>query len=107
MYDKAVNRKSSVNFNPRQTIDFLHNEEIRDEMSYELKRKIVKQFLDVSFYLFFLLIFFKKCYEMLFILLVILFSIVLIVIIKIFVSKNSHLCKLPGNFYFYFIILLI
>lgn len=53
MYDKAVNRKSSVNFNPRQTVDFLHNEEIRDEMSYELKRKIVKQYLDVSFYLFY------------------------------------------------------
>lgn len=46
VYDKAVNRKSSVNFSPRQTIDFLQNDEIRDEMTYELKRKIVKQFLD-------------------------------------------------------------
>lgn len=56
VYDKAVNRKSSVNFSPRQTIDFLHNDEVHDDMTYELKRKIVKQYLDVSL---FLLIFFK------------------------------------------------
>uniref|UniRef100_A0A9J8A1X0 Nipped-B protein n=1 Tax=Cyprinus carpio carpio TaxID=630221 RepID=A0A9J8A1X0_CYPCA len=46
VYDKAVNRKSSVNFSPRQTIDFLHNDEVHDDMTYELKRKIVKQYLD-------------------------------------------------------------
>uniref|UniRef100_A0A672P0H4 Nipped-B protein n=1 Tax=Sinocyclocheilus grahami TaxID=75366 RepID=A0A672P0H4_SINGR len=47
VYDKAVNRKSSVNFSPRQTIDFLHNDEVHNDMTYELKRKIVKQYLDV------------------------------------------------------------
>lgn len=69
VYEKAVNRKSSVNFNPRQTIDFLQNDEIRDEMTYELKRKIVKQYLDVScfFVVLFLQIFVKKCYGMLYI----------------------------------------
>uniref|UniRef100_A0A671PXZ8 Nipped-B protein n=1 Tax=Sinocyclocheilus anshuiensis TaxID=1608454 RepID=A0A671PXZ8_9TELE len=46
VYDKAVNRKSSVYFSPRQTIDFLQNDEVHDEMTYELKRKIVKQYLD-------------------------------------------------------------
>lgn len=49
VYDKAVNRKSSVIFSPRQTIDFLHNDEVHDELTYELKRKIVKQYLDVSY----------------------------------------------------------
>ncbi|KAG1944007.1 nipped-B-like protein A [Pimephales promelas] len=46
VYDKAVNRKSSVNFNPRQTVDFLHRDEVHDELTYDLKRKIVKQYLD-------------------------------------------------------------
>uniref|UniRef100_A0A671KB38 Nipped-B protein n=1 Tax=Sinocyclocheilus anshuiensis TaxID=1608454 RepID=A0A671KB38_9TELE len=46
VYDKAVNRKSSINFSPRQTIDFLHNDEVHNDMTYELKRKIVKQYLD-------------------------------------------------------------
>uniref|UniRef100_A0A8C2BB62 Nipped-B protein n=1 Tax=Cyprinus carpio TaxID=7962 RepID=A0A8C2BB62_CYPCA len=46
VYDKAVNRKSSVYFSPRQTIEFLQNDEVHDEMTYELKRKIVKQYLD-------------------------------------------------------------
>lgn len=48
VYDKAVNRKSSVIFSPRQTVDFLHHDEMHDELTYELKRKIVKQYLDVS-----------------------------------------------------------
>ncbi|TRY98298.1 hypothetical protein DNTS_032801 [Danionella cerebrum] len=45
VYDKAVNRKTSVNFQPQQTIDFLRHE-VHDELTYELKRKIVKQYLD-------------------------------------------------------------
>lgn len=47
VYDKAVNRKTSVHFSPRQTIDFLHNDDVHDDLTYELKRKIVKQYLDV------------------------------------------------------------
>lgn len=47
VYDKAVNRKTSVHFSPRQTIDFLHNDDVHDGLTYELKRKIVKQYLDV------------------------------------------------------------
>ncbi|XP_051552283.1 nipped-B-like protein A [Myxocyprinus asiaticus] len=46
VYDKAVNRKTSVHFSPRQTIDFLNNDDVHEEMTYELKRKIVKQYLD-------------------------------------------------------------
>ncbi|XP_069043025.1 nipped-B-like protein A isoform X1 [Lepisosteus oculatus] len=46
VYDKAVNRKSSVHFNPRQTIEFLANDMANTEMTYEVKRKIVKQYLD-------------------------------------------------------------
>ncbi|XP_051518111.1 nipped-B-like protein A isoform X2 [Myxocyprinus asiaticus] len=46
VYDKAVNRKMSVHFSPRQTIDFLHNDDVHDGVTYELKRKIVKQYLD-------------------------------------------------------------
>ncbi|XP_066568279.1 nipped-B-like protein A isoform X2 [Amia ocellicauda] len=46
VYDKAVNRKSSVHFSPRQTIDFLSNDMANTELTYEVKRKIVKQYLD-------------------------------------------------------------
>uniref|UniRef100_A0AAR2L9K3 Nipped-B protein n=1 Tax=Pygocentrus nattereri TaxID=42514 RepID=A0AAR2L9K3_PYGNA len=46
VYDKAVNRKSSVHFSPRQTIDFLSTSDVRSELTEQLKRKIVKQYLD-------------------------------------------------------------
>ncbi|XP_065107080.1 nipped-B-like protein A isoform X1 [Paramisgurnus dabryanus] len=46
VYDKAVNRKSSVHFSPRQTIDFLNHYDVHGDLTYELKRKIVKQYLD-------------------------------------------------------------
>ncbi|XP_036454156.1 nipped-B-like protein A [Colossoma macropomum] len=46
VYDKAVNRKSNVHFSPRQTIDFLSNSDVRSELTEQLKRKIVKQYLD-------------------------------------------------------------
>ncbi|XP_009299463.2 nipped-B-like protein A isoform X1 [Danio rerio] len=46
VYDKAVNRKTLANFNPQQTIDFLRHHDVHGELTYELKRKIVKQFLD-------------------------------------------------------------
>uniref|UniRef100_A0AAY4CAB0 Nipped-B protein n=1 Tax=Denticeps clupeoides TaxID=299321 RepID=A0AAY4CAB0_9TELE len=46
VYDKAVSRKSSVHFSPRQTIDFLTNNVVRADLTYELKMKIVQQFLD-------------------------------------------------------------
>uniref|UniRef100_A0A672ZDI7 Nipped-B protein n=1 Tax=Sphaeramia orbicularis TaxID=375764 RepID=A0A672ZDI7_9TELE len=46
VYDKAVNRKSSVHFNPRQTLDFLKADLADTELSYENKRSIVKQYLD-------------------------------------------------------------
>ncbi|XP_035292163.1 nipped-B-like protein A isoform X4 [Anguilla anguilla] len=46
VYDKAVNRKGNVHFNPRQTIDFLSNDVANVALTYEIKRKIVKQYLD-------------------------------------------------------------
>lgn len=46
VYDKAVNRKSSVHFNPRQTLDFLKCDLAHTGLTYENKRNIVKQFLD-------------------------------------------------------------
>ncbi|XP_055087467.1 nipped-B-like protein B isoform X2 [Periophthalmus magnuspinnatus] len=46
VYDKAVNRKSSVHFNPRQTLDFLKTDLANTNLNYESKRNIVKQFLD-------------------------------------------------------------
>lgn len=48
MYDKAVNRKTNVHFNPRQTLDFLTNSLSNAELTYEVKRRIVRQYLDVS-----------------------------------------------------------
>lgn len=48
MYDKAVNRKSKVHFNPRQTLDYLKSDLANTDLSYETKRNIVKQYLDVS-----------------------------------------------------------
>ncbi|XP_036383992.1 nipped-B-like protein A isoform X2 [Megalops cyprinoides] len=46
VYDKAVNRKPNVHFNPRQTLDFLSNDVANADLTYEIKRKIVKQYLD-------------------------------------------------------------
>ncbi|XP_071378435.1 nipped-B-like protein B [Centroberyx affinis] len=46
VYDKAVNRKSNVHFNPRQTLDFLNSNLANSDLSYEIKRNIVKQYLD-------------------------------------------------------------
>ena len=48
VYDKAVNRKSNVHFNPRQTVDFLETGLVSSDLSCQVKRNIVKQFLDVS-----------------------------------------------------------
>lgn len=58
VYDKAVNRKSKVNFNPRQTLEYLKNDVANRELSYETKRNIVKQFLDVSIFFIHLFILF-------------------------------------------------
>ncbi|XP_043558830.1 nipped-B-like protein isoform X1 [Chiloscyllium plagiosum] len=46
VYDKAVNRKSGVHFNPRQTLDFLRNGVGHAEITETVKRNIVKQYLD-------------------------------------------------------------
>ncbi|XP_026212056.1 nipped-B-like protein A isoform X2 [Anabas testudineus] len=46
VYDKAVNRKSKVHFNPRQTLDYLKSNLSNTDLSYETKRDIVKQYLD-------------------------------------------------------------
>lgn len=48
VYDKAVNRKSKVHFNPRQTLDYLKSDAANMDLSYETKKNIVKQYLDVS-----------------------------------------------------------
>ncbi|KAK9532406.1 hypothetical protein VZT92_009788 [Zoarces viviparus] len=46
VYDKAVNRKSKVHFNPRQTLDYLKRDLANSDLSDEIKRNIVKQYLD-------------------------------------------------------------
>uniref|UniRef100_UPI003AAB0814 nipped-B-like protein A n=1 Tax=Centroberyx gerrardi TaxID=166262 RepID=UPI003AAB0814 len=46
VYDKAVNRKSNVHFNPRQTIDFISNNMAHASLTDDVKRRIVKQYLD-------------------------------------------------------------
>lgn len=48
VYDKAVNRKSTVHFHPRQTIDFISNNMAHATLTSDIKRRIVKQYLDVS-----------------------------------------------------------
>lgn len=48
MYDKAVNRKNNVHFSPRQTLEFLSTDLSKADISYDLKRRIVRQYLDVS-----------------------------------------------------------
>ncbi|KAF7200405.1 nipped-B-like protein A isoform X2 [Nothobranchius furzeri] len=46
VYDKAVNRKSNINFNPRQTMDFISNNMANASLSEDVKRRIVRQYLD-------------------------------------------------------------
>ncbi|XP_041957003.1 nipped-B-like protein A isoform X1 [Alosa sapidissima] len=46
VYDKAVNRKANIHFNPRQTLEFLSNNVANAELTFELKKRIVQQFLD-------------------------------------------------------------
>lgn len=48
VYDKTVNRKSNIHFNPRQTMDFISNNIANATLSEDVKRRIVKQYLDVS-----------------------------------------------------------
>lgn len=49
VYDKTVNRKSKVHFNPSQTLDYLRSDLANTDLSYEAKKNIAKQYLDVSF----------------------------------------------------------
>ncbi|KAM9392170.1 nipped-B-like protein A isoform 2-T2 [Pholidichthys leucotaenia] len=46
VYDKAVNRKSNVHFHPRQTMDFISNDMANATLTEEVKKRIVKQYLD-------------------------------------------------------------
>ena len=48
IYEKAVNRKSTVHFNPRQTLDFISNNIAHATLTNDIKKRIVKQYLDVS-----------------------------------------------------------
>lgn len=49
MYDKAVNRKNTVHFYPRQTLDFIANNMAHASLTNDVKRHIVRQYLDVSY----------------------------------------------------------
>ncbi|XP_069028403.1 nipped-B-like protein B isoform X2 [Embiotoca jacksoni] len=46
VYEKAVNRKSKVHFKPAQTLDYLKSDQANSDLSYKIKRNIVKQYLD-------------------------------------------------------------
>uniref|UniRef100_A0A3B4BBY1 Nipped-B protein n=1 Tax=Periophthalmus magnuspinnatus TaxID=409849 RepID=A0A3B4BBY1_9GOBI len=46
VYDKAVNRKNNIFFHPRQTIDFISNNMAHATLTEDMKRRIVKQYLD-------------------------------------------------------------
>uniref|UniRef100_A0A665VUX1 Nipped-B protein n=1 Tax=Echeneis naucrates TaxID=173247 RepID=A0A665VUX1_ECHNA len=46
VYDKAVNRKSKVHFDPRQTLNYVKRDMGNTDLSSETKRNIVKQYLD-------------------------------------------------------------
>uniref|UniRef100_A0A8C6JW59 Nipped-B protein n=1 Tax=Melopsittacus undulatus TaxID=13146 RepID=A0A8C6JW59_MELUD len=48
VYDKAINRKTGVHFHPKQTLDFLRSDMANSKITEEVKRSIVKQYLDVS-----------------------------------------------------------
>ncbi|KAM3610729.1 uncharacterized protein V6R79_008133 [Siganus canaliculatus] len=46
VYDKAVNRKNNIHFQPRQTIDFICNNMAHATLTNEIKRRVVRQYLD-------------------------------------------------------------
>ncbi|KAM6037251.1 nipped-B-like protein [Chlamydotis macqueenii] len=46
VYDKAINRKTGVYFHPKQTLDFLRSDMANSKITEEVKRNIVKQYLD-------------------------------------------------------------
>uniref|UniRef100_A0A8C4NQC5 Nipped-B protein n=1 Tax=Dicentrarchus labrax TaxID=13489 RepID=A0A8C4NQC5_DICLA len=46
VYDKAVNRKNNIHFHPRQTIDFISNNMAHASLTNDVKRRIVRQYLD-------------------------------------------------------------
>ncbi|XP_040434330.1 nipped-B-like protein isoform X5 [Falco naumanni] len=46
VYDKAINRKTGVHFHPKQTLDFLQSDMANSKITEEVKRSIVKQYLD-------------------------------------------------------------
>ncbi|XP_072214933.1 nipped-B-like protein isoform X3 [Excalfactoria chinensis] len=46
VYDKAINRKTGVHFHPKQTLDFLRSDMASSKITEEVKRSIVKQYLD-------------------------------------------------------------
>eukprot|EP00066_Takifugu_rubripes_P024593 XP_011613859.1 PREDICTED: nipped-B-like protein isoform X3 [Takifugu rubripes] len=46
VYDKAVNRKNTVHFYPRQTLDFIANNMAHATLTNDVKRHIVRQYLD-------------------------------------------------------------
>lgn len=48
VYDKAINRKTGVHFHPKQTLDFLRSDMANSKITEDVKRSIVKQYLDVS-----------------------------------------------------------
>lgn len=49
VYDKAVNRKNNIHFYPRQTLDFIANNMAHASLTNDVKRHIVRQYLDVSY----------------------------------------------------------
>lgn len=50
VYDKAINRKAGIHFHPKQTLDFLRSDMANSRLTEDVKRNIVKQYLDVSFH---------------------------------------------------------
>ncbi|KAM4642931.1 nipped-B-like protein isoform 2-T2 [Amazona ochrocephala] len=46
VYDKAINRKAGIHFCPKQTLDFLQSDMANSKITEEVKRSIVKQYLD-------------------------------------------------------------
>uniref|UniRef100_A0A3Q3G418 Nipped-B protein n=1 Tax=Labrus bergylta TaxID=56723 RepID=A0A3Q3G418_9LABR len=46
VYDKAVNRKNNIHYNPRQTMDFISNNMAHATLTNDVKRRIVRQYLD-------------------------------------------------------------
>ncbi|XP_034298276.1 nipped-B-like protein isoform X4 [Pantherophis guttatus] len=46
VYDKAINRKAGIHFHPKQTLDFLRSDMANSRLTEDVKRNIVKQYLD-------------------------------------------------------------